>query len=85
MNGMKVLYAATAPMTRSKAQSDEAVSVVTQEESGSAVEVELLSAESSEAPVDVLRTPADETAFIIRICILIRWDRYPFVLQYPRG
>ena len=63
MNGMKVLYAAAAPMTRSKAQSDEAVSVVTQEESGSAVEVELLSAESSEAPVDVLRTPADETAF----------------------
>ena len=62
LNGMKVVYSAAAPAMRSKAQSDEAVVVTTQEEVGSAIEMESFSAKS-EAPVDVLRTPSDETAF----------------------
>lgn len=64
MNGMKVLYSAAAPAMRSKAQSDEAVAIITQEESGAAIDIEMESLPAeSEAPVDVLRTPSDETAF----------------------
>ena len=65
MNGIKgVLYSAAAPMARSKAQSDEAVVITTQEgaEAESAAGIESLPAES-DAPVNVLRTPSDETAF----------------------